>query len=110
MWYLKQQNIVESSTFASEFVTMKIAFEQVESLHYKLRMMGVPVQTDIFCDNESVFKNITFPKSTFKKKHNVIAYNKTREAQPFGTIRFSMGKWRAQPLLYTYQAVTWPTP
>ena len=83
MWYSKRQNTVESSTFGSEFIAMKTAIEQIEALCYKLRMMGIPIEgpANVFCDNEAVFKNSAFPESTVKKKHNSIAYHRTREAQ-----------------------------
>jgi hypothetical protein len=70
---------------------MKTAIELVEGLRYKLRMMGVPLdgETNVFCDNESVFKNSTVPESTLKKKHNAIAYHRTREAQAAGIIRIA---------------------
>jgi hypothetical protein len=89
IWYSKRQNTVESSTFGSEFVAMKTAVEQIEALRYKLRMMGVPLSgpTNVFCDNESVFKNATKPESVLKKKHNVIAYHRTWEAIAAGIIR-----------------------
>ncbi len=89
IWYSKRQNTVETSTFGSEFVAMRIAVELVESLRYKLRMFGVPIEgpTNVFCDNEAVTKNATFPVSTLKKKHNAIAYHRTREAVAAGTIR-----------------------
>ena len=88
-WYSKRQNTVETSSFGSEFVAMKTAVEQVEAMRYKLRMMGVPVDgpTNVFCDNESVFKNATRTESTLKKKHNAIAYHRTREAIAAGIIR-----------------------
>ena len=94
LWYSKRQNTVESSTFGSEFVAMRIAVEQVEGLRYKLRMMGVPIDgpANLFCDNQSVFKNCSFPESTLKKKHNAIAYHKTREAQASKTIRVAWEK------------------
>lgn len=70
---------------------MKIAVEQCEALRYKLRMFGVPVDgpTNVFCDNESVFQNSTRPESTLKKKHNAIAYHRTREAQAAGIVRIA---------------------
>jgi hypothetical protein len=88
-WYSKRQNTVESSTFGSEFVAMRIAVEQIEGLRYKLCMMGVLVEYPaiVFCDNQSVFKNCSFPESTLKKKHNAIAYHRVREAQASRTIR-----------------------
>ena len=62
---------------------MKTAIDQIEALYYKVLMMGVPLdgEMNVFCDNESVFKNSTLPESTLKKKHNSIAYHHTHEAQ-----------------------------
>jgi hypothetical protein len=89
LWYSKKQNTVETSTFGSEFVAMRIAVELIESLRYKLRMFGIPIDgpTNVYCDNEAVTKNAIFPESTLKKKHNSIAYHRTREAVAAGTIR-----------------------
>ena len=70
VWYSKHQNTVKTSTFGSEFIAMKTGVEQIEALRYKLRMFGVPLEgpTNIFCDNELVFKNASIPDSTLKKK------------------------------------------
>ncbi len=89
IWYSKRQNTVETSTFGSEFVAMRIAVELIEALRYKLRMFGIPIEgpTNVFCDNEAVTKNVTLPESTLKKKHNAIAYHRAREAVAAGTIR-----------------------
>ena len=83
IWYSKRQNIVETSTFGSEFCAMKTAIDMIEGLRYKLRMMGIPIlgPTSVFCDNESFVKNSTTPESTLKKRHNAIAYHCAREAQ-----------------------------
>jgi len=80
-WYSKRQNTIESSTFGSEFVALKIAAEMNEGLRYKLRMFGVPVNgpTNGFCDNNSVVVNVTRPESVLQKKHNAVAYHKVRE-------------------------------
>jgi hypothetical protein len=82
VWYSKAQNTVETSTFGSEFTAMRIATELLESLRYKLRMFGVPLDgpANTFCDNTSVVTNATQPSSVLKKKHNAIAYHKVREA------------------------------
>ena len=76
------------STFGSEFVAMRIAVELIESLRYKLRMFGIPLEgaANIFCDNQSVVTSSTVPESTLKKKHNSIAYHRVREAVAAGTI------------------------
>ncbi len=61
----------------------------LESLRYKLRMFGVPLEgsANVFCDNQSVVINASIPSSTLKKKHNAIAYHKVREAIAAGIIR-----------------------
>ena len=89
IWYSKRQNTVETSTFGSEFVAMKIAVELTEAFRYKLRMFGVPIEgpTDFYCDNEAVVKSAQRPEVTLNKKHNAIAYHRVREAVAAGVIR-----------------------
>jgi hypothetical protein len=89
IWYSKGQTTVETSTFGSEFVAMRIAVELVEALRYKLRMFGISIEgpTNVFCNNEALTNNSVFPESTLKKKHNSIAYHRTREAVAAGAIR-----------------------
>ena len=79
---------MEVSTFGAEFIGMRIAVEMVEAMRYKLRMFGVPLDgpTNVFCDNEAVYKNTVIPESTLKKKHHSIAYHRYREAVAAGTI------------------------
>ena len=36
--------------------------------------------TDIFCDNESVYKNVSRPSSVLSKKQHSISYHVAREA------------------------------
>ena len=65
MWLSKKQNSVNTSTFRSEFIALKIAVKLVILLRYKLHMFGVPLKgsTDMFCDKEEVFKNTSTPDS-----------------------------------------------
>jgi hypothetical protein len=90
-WFSKRQATVETSTFGSEFVAMRIAVEMIEGLRYKLRMMGIPIDgpASVFCDNNSVVINTSAPESQLKKKHNAIAYHRVREACAAGTIRIT---------------------
>ncbi len=69
IWYSKQHNTVEASTFGSKFQAMKNAIELIEALRHKLQMFGVPIDgpTNIFCDNKAVSMNTTLPESTLKK-------------------------------------------
>ena len=89
VWYSKHQNMVESSTFGSEYIALKTAVDLIEALRYKLRMFGIPIEnsTMIFCDNEAVVLNSTHSESTLKRKHISIAYHRCRKAQAAGYIR-----------------------
>ena len=89
IFYSKKQNTVEVSTFGAEFVAMRTAVEMIEALRIKLRYFGVPVEgpTDVFCDNQSVFNNVSTPESTLKKKHLGICYHRCREAVAAEVIR-----------------------
>ena len=91
IWHSKKQNTVEASTFGSEITALKNAIELIESLRYKLRMFGVPVDgpTNIYCDNEAVFKSCSMPESTLKKKHHSIAWHRAREAVAALTVRIA---------------------
>ena len=79
-WFCKKQNTVESSTFGSEFIAMRIAVKKVKSMRYKLRMMGVTLDglSNMFEDNESV-KSSMNTESKLNKKQVSIAYHLTRE-------------------------------
>jgi hypothetical protein len=91
IWYSKAQTTVETSTFGSEFVAMRIAVEMIEALRYKLRMFGIPLDSpaNVFCDNQSVVTNSTVPDSTLKWKHNSIAYHRVRESVAANVIRIA---------------------
>ena len=88
-WYSKRQATVESSTFGAEFCAMRNATDLIESLQYKLRMFGVPIDgpANVYCDNEAVYKNTVLPESTLKKKHHSIAYHRCRQAVAAGVMR-----------------------
>jgi hypothetical protein len=90
-WYSKSQNTVESSTFSSEFVALRIAVEMTEALRYKLRMFGIPIDgpSNVFCDNKSVVTNSTVPTSLLSKKHNSIAYHRVCESVAANVIRIA---------------------
>ena len=89
IFYSKRQNTVETSTFGSELVAMRIAKELIVALRYKLRMFGVPIEgaANVYCDNQGVVKNTSLPESTLSKKHNAINYHTVREAVAAGIMR-----------------------
>ena len=90
-WYSKRQNTVETSTYGSELVALRIAVEMVMEYRYILRMMGFTITkpSTVLMDNESVVKNTTLPSSVLKKKHNAIAYHRVREAVAAGIVRIA---------------------
>ena len=91
IWHRKRQNGVETMTFGSELTDMKNSVELIAALRYKLRMFGVPIDgsTDIFYDNEAVYKNASTPKSQLRKKHHSILYHMSREAVASGACRMA---------------------
>ena len=80
-WLSKKQAGVETSSFGSEFTSMKQCCEYVRGLRYRLRMMGIPVLgcAFIYGDNQSVLYNTSLPDSALKKKSQSIAYHFVRE-------------------------------
>ena len=88
-WYSKKQTTVESSTFGSEFVAMRIAVERIRALRYKLRMFGIPIDgpTNVLGDNESVVNSASKVDARLHKKHNAICFHTVREASAAGWIR-----------------------
>jgi len=80
-WYSKKQRGCETSSFGSEFITIKSCCEYIRGLLYKLRMMGIPVELPPFFSgvNQSVLLNSSKPQSTLKKKSASIAFDFVRE-------------------------------
>ena len=89
MWFSKRQNTVESSSFGSELVALRIATDMIEALRYKFRCMGVPIDgpAEVLCDNKSVVTNASVPASVLNKRHKAICYHRVREAQAAMMIR-----------------------
>ena len=84
----KRQGAIETSTYGAEFCAMRTAVEEVQSIRYMLRCLGVKVKhASLVCgDNKGVIQNSTISDSLLKKKHVAIAYHKTREAAAAGII------------------------
>ena len=54
-------------------------------------MFGVPIEglTNIFCDNEAVYKNTSIPELVLRKKHHSISYHRCLKVVATGTVRIS---------------------
>lgn len=89
-WYSKRQDTVETATYGSEFVAARIATEQIMDIRNTLRYMGIPIndKTYMFGDNQSVVTSSTLPHSVLKKRHNMLAYHRVREAIAAGILKF----------------------
>ena len=76
-WTSKKQTSIETSSFGSEFIAMKVCCEYLRGLRYKLRMMGIPcdIPSYIYGDNQSVLAYSTNPFSQLKNKSSSIAYH-----------------------------------
>ena len=61
----------------------------VDALRYKLQMFGVPIDgyTNVFYDNDAIYKNTITSESVLNKKHNSIDYHRCSEAVTDNTIR-----------------------
>ena len=80
-WFYKRQGSVETSSFGSEFITMKQCCEYVPGLCYIFFMMTIPIDppTYIFGDNQFVLVNTSKPRSIPKKKSASISFQYVRE-------------------------------
>ena len=80
-WLSKKQTGIETSSFGSEFMAMKHCCEYLCGLRYKLRSMGISVDSPcyVFGDNKSVLVNGSKPDSVLQKKSNSVAYHFVRE-------------------------------
>ena len=67
---------------------MRNAVEEVMSVRYLLRCLGVKVEhaSYLFGDNLGVIQNSTIKESLLKKKHVAISYHKVREAAASGIV------------------------
>jgi len=89
-WYSKLQSTVETATFGSEFSCTKTGSEQVIGMRNTIRYLGVPLEETsvVFGDNEAVVNASAVPHSKLTKRHNALAYHKTRECIAAGIFRY----------------------
>ena len=89
IFYSKRQSTIESSTFSSEFIALKVCTESIIALRFKLRMFGVPIEGPalVLNDNQSAVNNSSKLESTLNKKHSSIAYHLVRENVAAGVVK-----------------------
>jgi hypothetical protein len=88
IWKSKRQGAVQTSTYGAEFSAMRLATEEVITIRYMLRSLGIHVSKpcDISGDNAGVILNATVPEATLKKKHVALSYHSVRECVAAGII------------------------
>ena len=98
-WYSKLQSTVETATFGSEYIATKTCTEQIIDLRNTFRYLGVPVHsaTMMFGDNESVVNTASVPYSKLHKRHNALAYHKTRAAIAADIVRYNHISGKTNP-------------
>jgi hypothetical protein len=89
-WISKRQKIVETSTYGSELVALRIATELILEIRCILRSLGVALDGPALMlgDNMSVVLSTTIPSSVLKKKHNAITYDRVKETIAAKIMRF----------------------
>ena len=67
---IKRQGAIATSTYGAEFCAMKTAVEEVQSIRYMLRCLGVKVKhASLICgDNMGVIQNCQFPDSLLLRR------------------------------------------
>ena len=89
-WYSKLHSTVETATYGSEYIAAKTCTDQIIELRTTLRFLGVLIKNSsfMFGDNENVVNSSSIPDSKLHKRHNALAYHRTREAIAAGILRF----------------------
>ena len=82
----KRQGEIKISMYIVKFCAMKTTVEEVPSVIYMLRCLGVKVKYYVFLcgDNRGVIHNITNSDILLKIKHVAIAYHRTIESSKVG--------------------------
>ena len=68
LWSSKRQTAVSSSTYAAEFMALRMGTEECINMRYMLRCLGIPVKSPchLFGDNLGVIQNATNPETDIK--------------------------------------------
>jgi hypothetical protein len=78
-WFYKLQAFVQTATFGSEFVAVRIAVNQIVDLHCTFLLLGVPVKemTYILGDIRAVVNDSAIP--SLSKRNNTLSFHRVRE-------------------------------
>jgi hypothetical protein len=81
-WYSKKQAMVETATYGSEFIAVRMCIEQIIDLCSTLRYLGVPGRENnyMFGDNKSVVDSSMGLDAKLHKRHTMLSFHRVREA------------------------------
>jgi hypothetical protein len=81
-WYSKNQAMVKTATYGSEFVAVRTCVDQIIDLSTTLHYLGVPVQDKsfVFGDNKMGGGSSTIPHAKFHKHHIALSLHCVQEA------------------------------
>ena len=98
-WHTKRQSTMETATFGFEFVTARIATDQIIDLKYTLLYLGVPIrsQSCMFGDNKSVVDSASILTSILSKKSTLASHHRVREAVAAGYLQFNWKYGKSNP-------------
>ena len=79
---------METSSFGSESIMLKVKTEMTKGLHYKLRVLGLPIDVPVenSCDKDSVVIKLSVTKLVLSYKHSSICYHRVWKAHKTVTI------------------------
>jgi hypothetical protein len=88
VWRSKRQSAVQMSTYRAGFSVMRLATEEIITMRYILRSLGIKVTSpsSLSGDNAGVISNTTNPDATLKKKHIALSFHSVRENVSAGVI------------------------
>ena len=67
---------------------LRIALDLIISMRYKLRTFGIKIDRsdNVFCDNESAYRNSSFDKLQSKNNHQYIYLRRVRDCVAAGIL------------------------
>ena len=87
-WSSKRQGAVASSTYAAEFTALRNGTEEIVTMRYMLRCLGIPVESPskLFGDNLGVIQNAANADADLKKKHVAISFHYVKKSIAAGVV------------------------
>ena len=88
--FSRRQSMVETATYASEFIAGRAALDESIAIRYELRMLGAPLDGPIwmFGDNKSMIDSAAEPAGRLTKRHLILSWHRLREKAAMGVVYY----------------------